>query len=408
MAEFRKQREMLRNERMSSAKDFKHQMQDSLKSRHKRFFSKNSNLMALLLVAALAIVAAQVWWIVLAQEPDGVRTIRSDTLDARYSNALASPTADQLETRISSLTANMQALSGLITNLESKLVATDQLEERISGLTEKVEKLNSSTADLESRQMAADKLEERISGLTEHMETLNSSTADLESRQMAADKLEERISGLTEHIETLNSSTADLESRQMAADRLETRISTMTKELQILSDSAAGLKSNQMAAFATTTPFFPVKQELVSRTNPALPAVAKEAPAIETTLTSVPATPDPKPVTDGQTSKRETVRTLPKERRDNNDVNEQPADSVPQNGPWTINLISSPDKSYAVDFSNTARSKGVRTELQEVSLKGTPYWRVQVTGFSTQGEAKAYADNVKDKLGLTATWIMKR
>ena len=81
---------------------------------------------------------------------------------------------------------------------------------------------------------------------------------------------------------------------------------------------------------------------------------------------------------------------------------------MPQNGPWNINLISSADKTYAVRFANTARSKGVRTELQEVIVKGTPYWRVQVTGFSTQGKAKAYADTIKGKLGLEDTWIMRR
>lgn len=364
------------------AQNVKQKMHNRLKPDNKQFFSKNRYLITLLLASTLAIVAAQVWWIVSELEPNGVRAIPFDTLDDRYTNALESPTTDNLEARVSSLTGNMAQLSGLITSLESKLITTDKLEERISSLTKNLEILGRLTTDLESKQMATDKLEARISGLTQNMGTLTSLTTDLESRQMAADKLEEQISNIT-------------------------------KDLQMLSDLAAGLKSNQMVPLAPRIPFVPVKQEVVSETKPEPPTAAKETPAIETqwasipTIPTIPTTPDPKPVTDAQTNKREQLRTVPKERRDN-DVNKQPAASVPQNGPWTINLISSPDKAYADRFSDTAKSKGIRTELQKIEVKGTPYWRVQVTGFATQGEAKATADTVKDKLGLTDIWIMKR
>jgi len=423
--EFRKQREQLRREH------------SAFKSENKPFFSNNShgyNKTLLLPLAAALVIAPVIGWIVLGQEPDEVRWRQVPaTPDPRYSNALKSPAADQLEERIYSLTGNMEILSSLITDLESKLISTDQLEARISGLTENLGILNSLTTDLESRQMATDKLEVRISGLTENMETLSSLTTDLESRQIATDKLEVRISGLTENMETLNSLTTDLESKQMAADKLEVRISNITKDLQILSDLAAGLESTQVAALATTiavvpakrklvsranpelstgakkTPatIVPAKRELVSRTNPELSTSAKETPAIETKLASVSATPDPKPVTDGQMSKRETLRTVSREPRDSV-VNKQATNSVPQNRPWNINLISSPDKAYAIRFSNKARSRGIGTQLQEVKVKGTTYWRVQVTGFSTQTEAKAYAGTVKDKLGLKDIWIMKR
>jgi hypothetical protein len=112
-------------------------------------------------------------------------------------------------------------------------------------------------------------------------------------------------------------------------------------------------------------------------------------------------------VRDSQTSKRETLRAVPKDPRDSV-VSKPPANRAPRNRPWNINLISSPDKAYAVRFSNTAQSRGISTELQEATVNGTPYWRVQVTGFSTRDEAQAYADSIKGKLGLKDTWIMRR
>jgi TolA-binding protein len=343
LADFREQQEYLRVEDGAFTKA---RMDRALKSKKKRFLSRNRyiNITLFFIVFVFAMVTAQVGWILFGQDRDGTPISQSATLDSRYFNALESPAADKLEERISRLTGNMETLSGLLADLESKLIATDQVEKRISSLNENLEKLSSMTTDLESRQIAADRLEERISKIT--------------------------------------------------------------KDLQILSDLAAGVESNQRAALATTSTVVPATQKLVSRTT-GLPTVANETPAIETNLAPVAVSPSPKLDTDSPTSKRETSPTLPKERQDSV-VSKQRAASVPQNRPWTINLISSPDKAYAVSFSDTAQSRGISTELQEVSVKGTPYWRVQLTGFSTQDEAKTAADSVKDKLGLTDIWIMKR
>jgi len=372
MADFRKQQEELRLEDSAFTKARKAR---NLNSEKKQFIDRNRYVITLVIVFALAMVVAQVGWVIFGQETNNVGIVQSDTPDRRYSNALNNPTADQLEERISSLTGNMQTLSGLLNDMESKLIATDQVEKRISGLNENLEKLNSMTTDLESK-------------------------------QMAADKLDARISGLAENIETLNSMTTDLESKQMAAARLEERISKITTDLQLLSDLAAGVESKQKTALATTGTIVPATQKLVSSTTE-LPSVSKEVPAIQTQQASAPATLEPKPVTDAPLSKRDTSRTEPKERRDSV-VSKEPSASVTQNGPWTINLISSPDKAYAVSFSDSARSKGISTELQEVSVKGTPYWRVQVTGFSTQAAANDSADSIKDQLGLTDIWVLKR
>ena len=252
MADFREQQEYSRlgGKELSHIERFiltdvkdgaftKGQMDQTLKSEKMRFLDRNRyiHITLLFVVFVFAMVTAQVGWILFGQDRDGIPISQSATLDSPYINTLESPTADKLEERISRLTGNMQTLSGLLADLESKLIATDQVEERISSLNRNVEKLNSMTTDLESRQIAADRLEERISKIT--------------------------------------------------------------KDLQILSDLAAGVESNQRAALATTSTVVPVTQKLVSRTTE-LPIVAKETPAIETKLAPVAVSPSPKLDTDSQ------------------------------------------------------------------------------------------------------------
>ncbi len=77
-------------------------------------------------------------------------------------------------------------------------------------------------------------------------------------------------------------------------------------------------------------------------------------------------------------------------------------------GPWVINLVSSPSKSDADRLEEKARSSDIQTQQQQVTVKGKQYWRVQITGFSTAGEARIYADTAMEKLGLKDVWIMKR
>lgn len=87
---------------------------------------------------------------------------------------------------------------------------------------------------------------------------------------------------------------------------------------------------------------------------------------------------------------------------------ERPAVSMDNTGPWVINLVSSPSKSDADRLEEKARSSDIQTKQQQVTVKGRQYWRVQITGFSTAGEARIYADTAMEKLGLKDVWIMKR
>ena len=90
------------------------------------------------------------------------------------------------------------------------------------------------------------------------------------------------------------------------------------------------------------------------------------------------------------------------------DTKKQSAASEKRNGPWIINLVSSSIKTDADRLAQKARSMGIQTEQQQVIVKGKQYWRVQITGFSTEEAASAYSYNAKEKLGLKDVWIMKR
>jgi hypothetical protein len=77
-------------------------------------------------------------------------------------------------------------------------------------------------------------------------------------------------------------------------------------------------------------------------------------------------------------------------------------------GPWVVNLTSSPSQADADRFAATARSRGIETQQQQITLGGNRYWRVQTTGFSTADEAQRYAGMVREELGLRDLWITRR
>ncbi|MGB5472227.1 MAG: SPOR domain-containing protein [Gammaproteobacteria bacterium] len=101
-----------------------------------------------------------------------------------------------------------------------------------------------------------------------------------------------------------------------------------------------------------------------------------------------------------------TSKTTDIERQDHV-TNKQNPDSVYKEDTWTINLVSSTNKADADHFAETARSKDIETVQQQVTVKGIQYWRVQITGFSTQEEAREAAGLAIQMLGLKDYWIMK-
>jgi hypothetical protein len=77
-------------------------------------------------------------------------------------------------------------------------------------------------------------------------------------------------------------------------------------------------------------------------------------------------------------------------------------------GPWRINLVSLYDKAAADRFTAKAKSQDVDVEQNRVEVKGRDVWRLQVSGFATQEQARAYGAKVQDQLGLDGVWVFKR
>ena len=53
------------------------------------------------------------------------------------------------------------------------------------------------------------------------------------------------------------------------------------------------------------------------------------------------------------------------------------------NGPWVINLISSPDKAYVERFSRKSGAANQNAELNSATVNGRQYWRLQIAGFES-------------------------
>jgi hypothetical protein len=77
-------------------------------------------------------------------------------------------------------------------------------------------------------------------------------------------------------------------------------------------------------------------------------------------------------------------------------------------GPWVINLVSYSDERDANRFAKRAQSRSIHVEQNQVTVKGKPYWRVQVPGFLSAEDAKTHAASIETKLGLKDTWVMRR
>ena len=90
------------------------------------------------------------------------------------------------------------------------------------------------------------------------------------------------------------------------------------------------------------------------------------------------------------------------------DVKMQSQKKNRDSGTWVLNLISFQREVDAERFAIKANSKGVAAEINQVTVKGMKYWRVQVPGFSSADEASTKGSEVQNKLGLKDVWIVQR
>jgi hypothetical protein len=77
-------------------------------------------------------------------------------------------------------------------------------------------------------------------------------------------------------------------------------------------------------------------------------------------------------------------------------------------GPWVINILSSPSKAYVEKMRATATARGFDTIIASAKVKGKQYWRLQVPGFESMSAAKRAAEPVKASLKIQDVWIFKR
>jgi len=90
------------------------------------------------------------------------------------------------------------------------------------------------------------------------------------------------------------------------------------------------------------------------------------------------------------------------------DVKTQPQESNKGSGTWVINLVSLQQKADAEHFVANANSMGVAAEINQATVRGKKFWRVQVPGYSSANDARTMASQIQSKLGLKDVWIVQR
>ncbi|HUT39767.1 MAG TPA: SPOR domain-containing protein [Gammaproteobacteria bacterium] len=243
----------------------------------------------------------------------------------------------------------------------------------------------------ESRQTSATgspatkQLETRVVGLTERVDMLADSIARLESRLMQAQGITDSIVGAEQNI--ASATTPEVPAIGEAVQVLEAlpppasgqaveEVSVAKTPRQTSTGGASRLRDAPVIAVTGTSPAAPLRTSIrATHEAPALTGPGSDSVASSLSITSKPLSTATSPEKEGQ---------------------------------WVINLASSPSKTDADRLTEKARSRDIQTEQQQATVKGKQYWRVQITGFSTAEEARAYAGTAKAKLGITDVWITTR
>ena len=211
----------------------------------------------------------------------------------------------------------------------------------------------------------------------------------IESRQAGAtestavEKMEMKIAALAEQVDSLIESINQLETKLIST--------------HLTTDSIIAAKAIQPPTTSTT-------QHTIAKAEPTLemlPPPASEITEKETSVAIAPLLSSDRVTSDSSTTLTATENQPPISHK-------QSTATVSKNAPWVINLVSTSSKVDADRLAKKALSKSIQTEQQQITVKGTQYWRVQITGFSTADDARAYADTAKKQLGLKDAWIMKR
>jgi hypothetical protein len=221
------------------------------------------------------------------------------------------------------------------------------------------------------------------------------------------ERLTEKIAGLNAHLNMLSDSATYLESKLIRAHVIADDIIQTESTLAALVPRKQTLASETINTLEMLPPPAAGKPDLSTVPD----RIAHSSPAIALK----PATSIPQKAATGVTENVGTYKSanrtfdgpVPTTSEYHESDGQRPA-STDNTGPWLINLASLPSQSDAERFMQRARSRDIDTQQQKVTVKGKKYWRVQITGFSTAADARAYAGTVKEMLGLKDVWIMTR
>jgi hypothetical protein len=221
------------------------------------------------------------------------------------------------------------------------------------------------------------------------------------------ERLTEKIAGLNAHLNMLSDSATYLESKLIRAHVITDNIIQSEKILAALAPreqtSASETKNalDMLPPPAAGKPDFATTSDSFAHTSPAIalkPATSTPQKAATGVVDNVGTAKSAHRTFDGPVPTTSEYHESDGQRRAGAD----------NTGPWLINLASLPSQSDAERFMQRARSRDIDTQQQKVTVKGKKYWRVQITGFSTAADARAYAGTVKEMLGLKDVWIMTR
>lgn len=199
-----------------------------------------------------------------------------------------------------------------------------------------------------------------------------------------------------------------------AVERMDMKIAALAERVNSLTESITQLETKLISAHATTDVIITAKAIQPSSTNTTQQTIAKTEHILETlpppasriTEKEVGVAIAPS-LSSGGIASDSSITSAAMEHQPPI-TNNEPAIKTSKDGPWVINLVSTSRKADADRLTKKALSNNIPTEQQQITVKGTQYWRVQITGFPTAENAKAYADTAKEQLGLKDTWIMKR
>ena len=264
-------------------------------------------------------------------------------------------------------------------------VYTASIDSRISTLETLTERQSDQLSELQNRVFSASLQEGRYASLNARMGALGDAFAHLEDKLTLLIPESTNIagSGPTARAGTLQpimiapagpetaaakapAATAASEKRVAAAGKMET-------------SASAAVASSTEPDVAGTTGTSHVASAVVQATNTTQPEGPAEASTVPAMSEATPA---------GTVSENSPAQ--------------------PRAGPWTINLLSSPDKIYVEQFAARARAQDFNVVASEAEVKGRHYWRLQIPGYESYAAAKAHSEPVRQALGIKDVWIFKK